>query len=279
MAANVLRSWLDGQRDRVLWIEFDDYARRVFAGNPPDWLKQATRCANTLGQARSVIRTEVLSIDVLAPVRALLAAGDGDDAVERVRAALADAQARAFTSEVLDALAHKFAQELDLVLALTSPRDLLAACGMAEPGFDELDDVTMALSDLVRSFSEKPIAALLLKRAAAEPVSADEADAYATLVGSAQHYRWVTALAQTAAAPATGAIDGLDVDVLLYPELEAAALAAVADSGVRCGGGLPGTYWTAAAAQATPAGGVLYGAVPETAQPELVLERVKALLT
>jgi len=278
MAANVLRSWLDGSRERVLWIEFDDYARRVFAGNPADWLKQATRCANTLGQARSVIKSEVLSIDALAPVRALLAAGGDGDAVERVRAALGDPGARAFTTEVLDALAHKFAQELDLVLKLTSPRDLLAACGVPEPGFDELDDVTMALSDLVRSFAEKPIAGLLLERAADEPVGTDEADAYATLVGSAQHYRWVSVIAQTASQPATGAIDGLDVDLLLYPELEAAALATLADSGLRCGGGLPGAYWTAASAQAAPARGVLYGAVPETAQPELVLERVKALL-
>jgi hypothetical protein len=278
MAANILRSWLDGQRGRVLWIEFDDYARRVFAGNPADWLKQATRCANTIAQARSVIRSEVLSLDVLAPVRAALEASSDEDAVERIRSALADPAGRAFTTEVLDALAHRFAQDLDLVLKLTSPRDLLAACGVEDPGFDELDDVTMALSELVRTFSEKPIAGLLLSRAAAEAVSADEADAYATLVGSAQHYRWITALALTAGSPATGAVDGLDVDVLLYPELPAAQLAAVAADGVRCGGGLVRSYWLAPDAPATPDTGVLYGSVPESAEPELVLARVKALI-
>lgn len=276
MTADILRSWLAGRRERVLWIDLDDYARRVFAGDPADWLAQAMRYANGIAQARSVVRTEVLSIDALAPVRAVLAAGGNGDAVTRIRAALADPAARAFATEVLDALAHRFAQELDLVLKLTSPRDLLGACGVEAPGFDELDEVTLALADLVRSYAEKPIAGLLISRAGADAVSTDEADAYATLIGAARHYRWVTALTRVSM-PAAGAVDGLDVDLILCPELDAPTLAAVAARGVCCGGGLTRAFWMAPHVPPIPALGILYGVVPETAQPERVIERMQGL--
>lgn len=269
MSAKILKTWLDGKRERVVWIEYEDYARRVFAGDPADWFQHATRVANTLAQARSVVKTEVLSIDIMAP---FLAARDTH---AEIKTAFENPGPRQFVGEVIDALAHRFATSLDLVLKVRTPLDLLGESA----SFDDLDDVSTALAGLIRALAEKPVAGLLLARANTSPLSQDECDAYATLIGAARHYGWVTALAFTATTSgpdpeATAA----EVDVILYPELSEAAIAAESGDATRMGGGLTRGFWSGDAASVVHAGsGLFYGEVPQEAEPETVLARVKGL--
>ena len=70
MATALLKSWL-AQRDSTLrWIEFEAYARRVFANDPVDWYRDPVRYAATLIQAQGVVGTHCLSIDISAPFMA-----------------------------------------------------------------------------------------------------------------------------------------------------------------------------------------------------------------
>jgi len=275
MSAGILKSWLAGTRAGALWIEYDDYAGRVFAGAPADWLEQAVRYANTLGQARKIVRTDVLTIDLTAPCLAR-APMDGS-AFERARQALSDASARAFGAEVLDALAHKFAGDTDLVLKIASPGDLLKRCGGGEPSFDELDELASALADMLRALAERPVAALLLARAGDEAWTADEADACDPLFNAAHHYGWSTALSVDAAL-LDGAFTG--VDLLLCAEAPASRLDPGGSSDERrprVGGGLSAAYWRGDAAPGPPAGALAYGIIPVDAAPELIAERCAAL--
>lgn len=273
MGAGLLKRWVEGAGAGLTWIEYDDYAGRVFAGAPPDWLSQAVRFANTLGQARKVVRTDVLTIDLTAPCRAR-APADGSP-VDRVRAGLDDAAARAFGTEVLDALAHKFAGEVDLVLKVASPRDLLRDGGEdGEPSFDDLDEVASALSGLLRALSDKPVAALLVARGGDAPWSADEVDAIDPLFSAAHHYGWLAALAVAPPLLATAtAVSG--VDLVLCPAAEPAQLGAT--QAPRVGGGLDTTWWRGDAAARVPSDGLAYGIIPVDAEPEHVVARCASL--
>ena len=269
VSAGILKAWLSGTRAGVLWLEYDDYAGRVFAGAPADWLGQAVRFANTLGQARKVVRTHVLTVDLTASGLAR-AAAEGAPA-ERATQALADAAARAFGAEVVDALAHKFAGDTDLVLKVASPRDLLRRCGATEePSFDELDDLATALAGIVRSLADKPIAGLLVARTSAAPWTADEADAYEPLFSAAHHYGWVTAMAVDATLLAE---DFAGVDILLCAEADLAA----AKGSRRLGGGLSSAYWSGTSAAALPPGALAYGVIPVDGEPEHIVERCAQL--
>lgn len=271
MSAGILKGWLAGTRASATWIEYDDYAGRVFAGAPSDWLVQAVRYANTLGQARKVVCTDVLTIDLTAPGLGRVAA-EGS-AAERAAQALADPVARAFGAEVLDALAHKFAGDTDLVLKIASPRDLLRCCGSAEePGFDELDDLATALAGLLRALSDKPVAALLVARSGTDAWTADEADACEPLFSAAHHYGWLTAMSVDASLLQT-AFSG--VDILLCADADPAALAAGAKP--RVGGGLTADYWRGSSSAELPAGALAYGCIPVDAEPERIVERCAAL--
>ncbi|MSQ67171.1 MAG: hypothetical protein EXR83_03100 [Gammaproteobacteria bacterium] len=279
MGAHFLKAWLAGQRAGVLWIEYSEYAGRVFAGDPGDWLEQATRYANTMAQARKLVRTQVLTLDVLEP--ALARAPVGATPLARALAVVADPRGTAFVGEVLDAWAHKFAGEVDLVLKLRSPIDVLFALGARDtPSFDDLDDLSAACAAFIRGFADKPLAGLLLARRATSPVLADEAEACAPLLRAAKHYGWVSALALDAALLPTGAGPlAAATDLLLGAELAPGELAPFNQSRRYMGGALGVDFWQRAQLDALPTDQLLYGSIPATAHPELVLTRCAQLPT
>jgi len=273
MSAGTLKRWLGGAPESVRWVEYDAYAGRVFAGDPADWLAQPVRYANTLAQARKVVVTDVLTIDLTAPCLARLPTAGS--AAERVAQALAEPSARAFGAEVLDALAHKFASDTDLALRVASPRDLLQRCGAdGEPSFDDLDDLSSALAALLRALSDRPVAALLVARSGDAPWSPDEADACEPLFSAARHYGWTTALSlDTSLLDAADAFSG--IDLLLCADAPGAALEA--GRVPRVGGGLPDSWWRGDAPLTLPAGALAYGVIPVDVAPEHIVERCGSL--
>ncbi|MDA0823596.1 MAG: hypothetical protein O3C28_14430 [Proteobacteria bacterium] len=165
MATRKLRVWLDGQRDKLVWIEFDDYARKIFAGQTQDWRRIASVFVSGISQALAVIRTDVLSIDLLAPFLQQELPADLSPA-ERVHRLFQQQAAKEFITQTIDALAPRFGDQADIALKLPSPAQLLRRAGADdELAFDDLDDVGIGLSNLVREFSKKPISVLLVTSA------------------------------------------------------------------------------------------------------------------
>ena len=262
--ADQLRSWKDGKAAGLLWVDYDDYACAVFAGSPADWLRNATTFAATLCQAYKVLPSAVIAIDVAAPF--LAAAGPGTS-VNDLFAAPAPA---AFVSTVLDAIADRLGRSADLVLRLPSPHTLLAALGAStedEPDPDDLDDAAMALTDLMRALSTKPVNAVQI--IFAHPSEAD-LDACDSILGTARHYGWlVAAVAPGATEP--GILGEFKADLLLLPDAPAAVLAGSA----KLGGGLSDGFWRGSTP--APQTGLRYGRVPPDAPPEGVIERMRGL--
>lgn len=273
MTDSRLRSLATGAAGRLLWIEFDAYAHRVFAGGRPGWHGDASGYAATLLQANAIVRTDVLSIPAAAAALAALPPRNGGSAADAVRDALAAPAAAAFAAGAVDALAHRLGGRTDLVLTLPPPRALLLACGAgaAEAGdFDALDDVAMAAAGLLRALSDKPVAGLALSFAA--PPEEDEIAACDTLVGTARHYGWsvavLAAYAQDAAEAAV--LAPLGPDLTLLPEVPAASLTAPG-----LGGGLTRQFWEAGAAVDGPR--LLHGTIPDGLAAEEVVRRIDGL--
>lgn len=267
MATALLKTWL-AQRDSTLrWIEFEAYARRVFANDPADWYRDPVRYAATLIQAQGVVGSHCLSVDITSP---FMAAHEGGD----LPASFAASAPLDFVSEALNALAHRFESRLDLVLKLTAPWDLLG--GGDDASFDAMDDLGTALAACMRRFSERPIAGLLLETARTEALTADEIDAYEPLISAARHYGWTTAMALAADRDGAIASVALDLDLLLWPQLEAARIPSAAGKPAH-GGGLNDDVWAALSAPPQGSSALLYGAIPAAATPETIVSITRAL--
>lgn len=266
MATALLKTWL-AQRDSTLcWIEFEAYARRVFANDPADWYRDPVRYAATLIQAQGVVGSHCVSVDITAPY---MAAHDGDE----LPALFASSAPFDFVSEALNALAHRFEGRLELVLKMSAPWDLL---GGGDASFDAMDDLGTALAACMRRFSDRPIAGLLLETARTEALSADEVDAYEPLVSAARHYGWATGMAMPGVRDRAMPSVGLDLDVLLWPQLAVDQLPAAGGKPAH-GGGLNDDVWSATAAVPKASAGLLYGTIPAAATPETILSITRAL--
>lgn len=267
MATALLKNWL-AQRDSTLrWIEFEAYARRVFANEPADWYRDPVRYAATLIQAQGVVGSHCLSIDITAP---FMAAHDGGE----LPALFANPAPFEFVSEALNALAHRFESRLDLVLKVTAPWDLLG--GGDEASFDAMDDLGTALAACMRRLSDRPIAALLVETARTAELSADEIDAYEPLISAARHYGWSTALSLPADRDGSIASVALDLDVLLWPQRPTVDIAQ-ADAKPYRGGGLNDAVWSGTAPVPQPRSALLYGGIPAGATPEMVVSITRTL--
>ena len=270
MSAGHLKAFVEGSRDDLLWLEYDAYARKVFAGGPEDWYRDPVRYASTLADARRVLPSDVVSVDLTAPFLEGAEADAGAPA-EAAKTLLESEAPMAFVKEALSALAHRCASSADVVLAMASPRDILVACGHdadAEPEFDDLDDVTMALTQLVRSLSEAPLAAILVRHAADSAPSDDALEALETLAGAAHHYGWLVALSFENAAELSAPSGDVDL-VLAQNVLPADAR--------KSGGGLGAAFWSGGADAPARSGNLRYGTVPAELAPEAVLARVETL--
>jgi hypothetical protein len=276
MTSAKINDWVIGQRDRLVWIEFDPYAHKIFAGAASDWHSSATVFVNGIGQALGVVKTDVLSIDLIAPYVGEVEF-DGAKPAQAIEDMLQLEGPRKFTEQVIDALAHRFADQLDLVLKIPSPAQMyrLAGCG-EPPSFDDLDDVGIGLSNLLREFSSKTVAGVLVSTS--EMVSTDEAEALESVIGAAQHYAWRVALSLDSPTTLPAEFPAVDCDVFLLPNVAAEHFIDHDQSVVKIGGALSPRYWQdesiAVAGSACP---VLYGKIPSDAHPELVVKRVAAL--
>ena len=279
MATRIIRDFLDGKRARARWIEYDAYARRVFANSAADWLTQSTRFANTLIQAQKAVRSEVITVDLVLPGMETWAESRPAEPLAACQSALTQAGAHRFVVECVDAIQHKLGREIDFFIRFPSPRDFLVAAGQVnEPEFDALDDLSSALVAAIREFSGKAISGILMTREAAIPLSADEVDAYGAIFNAVKHYGWVTAVALHPDRFVDGVptIDG--VDIVLGAEVELSRLRELRGAKRGVGGGLTRAWWRDNAPVAeTDSGDLLFGFIPEDANPEAVLNKCAAL--
>ena len=269
MADSLLKTWLTQRGSTLRWIEFEAYARHVFANDPSDWYRDPVRYAAALMQAQGVIGSDCLAIDITAP---FMANHDGD--ASALAGVFASAAPFEFVSEALNALAHRFEGRCDLVIKLQAPWDLLG--GGDDVDFDAMDDVGTALAACLRRLSDRPIAALLLETARTEALSDDEIDVYEPLISVARHYGWTTAMSLVADSGGSVTSVGLDLDVLLWPHR---ALQDVTNTAAkpRTGGGLIADVWAGKLPVPAPAAALLYGVIPADATPETILSITRAL--
>jgi hypothetical protein len=269
----VLADWLKSRRDTVTWLDSDRYVWSVFAGRPDRWYDDPGLLVSSTAQAQKLLRSDVQGVNIVGPFERRLEPG-ADSA--QVCEALESAESRRQLAEALDAFAHQFGDQVDLVLDCPSPRRLLA--GSAEVDLDDLDDVAAGLLDVIRTVADRPIQGLQLRCDGSAGPDEDESDSWSSLLGAAGHYGWVTAIRLDGVTEVDQLEAELPGDLLLVPRVAAGRV----PDDRRHGGGLPAEAWadtSEAARIVTEAAGrgFRFGEIPAEASPEVVVARVTAL--
>lgn len=262
---------------KILWLDYIDYAARLMSGGQVPWLNSAELIA-WFRKAQGLLKSDVVALPVgriaaaWVEKNAALAARmrEKKRVLHPLKTLLADDSLRAHITETLAGMRASL-QGSTLALAIPSPRRwigeayALAHCSAddAEIGDDETDSASMYLADFLRSFGDSGLDVLLIEEtAASEPRSAEQFDLYRPVANIAAHYRWALGLQQPEAA-----WDGADsaLDFVLAPQMQ---------SGRSTGVVLPEAFW---AGETSISAVFRYAKVPEQTNPEIVLERLSAL--
>ena len=263
-----------------LWLDYRAYAGALLANGSVPWL-DADALIGWMRKAQSLLKSDVvpLSLGVVAEqwlsahAELKLAMGAKRRAVYPLKTLLADADFRAYLTELSRAMRPSFAKQ-PLFLVLPSPRLwLIQAATRALPGesvevdADAVDSAAAYIADFLREFADCGIDGLLLQESAeSEPASMEDLQLYQPVFNVASHYRWELGLALPAATHdfALGEGPGFAVS----PRNVSAKILGLM---------VPGGFWGGAAAPQWPAGGFLYAEIPADARPESVLDRLSAL--
>lgn len=272
-----INQWKSGERQSLLWIDYEHYAWRVFANQAEDWHSNVIKHSGTLSQALGVIKTDVLAVDVFAPYLEQLQQNEAAPHEALLTAFEDNEIAFQFIADVLDALAHSVGEKVDLVLKVPALSDIWRACSAPDDkaeDFDALDDLANALVSLLRQLSTKPIKGLLLV-SGQNSLSEDEDEACEPVWETAKYYGWATALSLSGQ-PADETPD-TQADLFLYPQATVTALNQANNNNF--GGGLVTEFWTASSpSEFTEKPKVLYGVIPADANPETVIEKITTLI-
>lgn len=287
MAVNLVSYLNAGEETPRLWIDFNDYTKKLLLGKGENPWTTPAAYMSYYGQAYGLVKADVVSINVwdlfqhwMKEDSEAIPSMAGKRRVTVALKAMLEAYApRELLAEVITALGNNYGDTAPLVLTIPSPRSLLIKAHQAANGeladVDEMkvDTAAMYLADFLRYFSETNLSGvLLMEDAELLPSSSEELSWYQPIYNVAKHYRWTTGLYLPSKDVAFSAPE--DVDIVIFPSgSETQDAGGCGVSGVE----ITEALWSDSQAPVAAGGGFYYFSIPDDAQPEAVLETLSAL--
>jgi len=268
--------WLDAVRTqsrRLLWLDETAYTTRVLANGRAPWLNVAA-WITWRRQALRLLEPDIAVLDVvecashwLERERALSQhACSVREPGAPLRTLLSDERFHRHLGELLEAL--RVSTRNPTALVIHSPQRWLRQsywwAFAASPDLDEdvIEDAAGDISRMLRALSHIGTDALLLLEDAMPPARVgDLLSCYSSISNVARHYRWDAGICLPGGAPDD--LKGLDFAVVPCE----GATEAIPNA----------SFWKASVSLPLETGSFLYAVVPEDADPQEVLERLRAL--
>jgi hypothetical protein len=266
------------RNERVVWLDYVDYAGRLLAGGAVPWLDTAS-LVGWVRKAQGLLRSDVVTIPVhsfvvawLVENRALVAEMAAKSrAVYPVKTLLAEESMREALVTLAGAMRTGAAGSA-LALSLPSPRAWVSAAYRlahgkdVEAGEEEADSAALYIADFIRSFGAVGIDVLeLVETESSEPASVDETECYRAVCNVAGHYRWDVGL-RVPGMRHDGRAGAFDF-VTSPRQVEGAVH----------GQSVSPRFWSGTAAPSPAPASFWHATIPADSAPEAVLERLALL--
>ena len=264
----------------LVWLDDLAYSARLLAAPSTIW-RDAAALTAFRRKAASLLPSDVTVVPIGAVMEAAVRADEELLAQMRakkrviapLRTLLGDANARSFAIEAAEALCGTLNSK-PLVASIPSPRrwtreaySWAHGSSDADVGAEEVDSAAVYVAEFLRGLGTVGINALLLEeRIGDEPTSAGEIAWYQPVINVCKHYRWDIGLKLVDGTEFHG--EAVDMAFIIAPRPPMGTVPGVAT---------PASFWADAMPPAVPAGGFRFAQIPADANPEYVLQRLKAL--
>jgi hypothetical protein len=267
-------------RSRAVWFDSLAYCReKLLSGQPLPWRSPGDLTA-FFGKAQGMFSSDALLVD-LGDLYAQLVADDDELLAAMagrsrsgyaLRVLLADEQARAVAREAVSAVAAT-AGVVPVVLSLPSPSYWLRITAeqtrhdVTPPDVDRAETAAMYVADFLRTFAGSGVDGLLLDEGPTPAGDLVDPEAYRSVFNVADHYQWPVLVRsdETSAWP-HGAVAGVAAWL---------GSATVGQPIARWGLVAGRDFWSGQ--DRTAPSDLVFAVVPPDADPEVVIQRVRAL--
>jgi hypothetical protein len=277
---------------RKVWLDFLDYANRLFAAGREDLWSNPDTFISVYSQGQGLLHSDVLSLSILDFYADLInreldvkEPWTGRRPTFALKKLLALEEPRNVLLDVLSGLQNLYRGNPPIVLAIPSPQRLLlwldsvVQLDQDHPiSHDDIEAAAMYLAEYLRSFSTSGLSAIVIMESDSPLLDLNEAlSLYQPVFNIVKHYQWSVGIQQggTAHEITRG---GDEVDFYLYGDSEISALLPLWKKGPAIGGGLNRNFWEGNSnLPELPSIGLTYGMIPGNAEPEKVLAQLKKL--
>jgi hypothetical protein len=267
-------------RSRAVWFDSLAYCReKLLSGQPLPWHSPGDLTA-FFGKAQGMFNSDALLVD-LGDLYAQLVADDDELLAAMagrsrsgyaLRVLLADEQARAVAREAVSAVAST-AGVVPVVLSLPSPSYWLRITAeqtrqdVTPPDVDRAETAAMYVADFLRTFAGSGVDGLLLDEGPTPAGDLVDPEAYRSVFNVADHYEWpVLVRSDATSAWPHGVVAGVAAWL---------GSAAVGQPIARWGLVAGRDFWSGQ--DGTAPSDLVFAVVPPDADPEVVMQRVRAL--
>jgi hypothetical protein len=277
---------------RAVWLDFLPYANRLFAAGRKDMWNNADTFISVYSQGQGLLQSDVLGIPIYDFYSAFLDQHDdliqswtGKKSTFALKKLLSVDEPRKVISDVLSGLHNLYQEAKPFVLMLPSPQKWLQWLHprvrperQISLNEDDIEAAAMYLAEYLRGFSTHGLSAIVLEENDPTVFNIDQAiPLYRPILNLAKHYQWSVGLLMEGPSDETsGTAD--EIDFYLFRNSDLTTLGPLWEKGCCIGGGLNRNFWSGK--QALPdlsSAKLMYGVVPEDAEPETVLSQLKSL--
>ncbi|WP_078427664.1 hypothetical protein [Alkalihalobacterium alkalinitrilicum] len=273
---------------RGIWLDYIDYAKQLFSSSNQNIFQNSALLISTYSQAQGLLKSDVIHLSVDQIYSAWIDTHPedvkswyGKRLTFALKKLLAMEEPRNILVDMINGLAQLNRDAKPFALNIGSPQYWLQKMsGIIRPneeqviGNEDIDSAAMYLSDFLRAFSTSGISAIVIQEVNDPSVGLQEAlELYQPVLNLAKHYQWATGLSLP---DASSRWEGYEtqVDFTLFGGESISCLQSLQSKSTTIGGGLNEDFWNRKEnldKKSIPQG-VLFGKIPQNANPETVLE-------
>jgi hypothetical protein len=282
------------EKELMIWLDYIAYANRLFAGGKPELWQDPYLLITVYSQAQGLLRSDVIHIPVNKVYESWLEANSAE--IEKwmgkrttfvLKKMIALEEPRNILLEVLRGLTQMNSDAKPFALSLGSPQQWLQWISRIvrpseEPTIsnDDVESAAMYLADYLRIYSTAGISAIVMEETdnLISEIS-ERIEFYQPILNLASHYQWSVGFSFPGEAN-NYLVSEKKVDFTLFGESQITSLLPFWEKKAPIGGGLNHSFWMFNGEERGsefPVQGLLFGTIPEDANPELVLEKLKEL--
>lgn len=276
---------------KIVWLDFSDYAIRLFGKGYHDYLKSPESFISIVSQGQALLKSDVVSINVesfyadyINENKELVQTWANRKLGFAVKKLLASVEPKEIINEILSGLFFLYEHSKPLVIIVPSPKawirliiDNVGDGTQRDIDSNQIEAASIYQAEWLGGFSKVGLAGIVIKEDLGSEMDMDSnLESYQPILNIADHYQWNTGVYfNNFSNPLLKLNDRFDFTLCTSNSI--GNLLPLWEKGESTFGGLNAEFWLGEETSSLPSNALMFGEIPPESEPEMVLLQLKKI--